>query len=142
MNLRCPLARPQGCTQLQQEYRPQMNLRCPLARAQGCTQLQQEYRPQMNLRCPLARPPKGAHSCSRSTGSYPAPDRERKTSSPTCSSAGRQHCGSTWNPRMDPTPDLLKTSSSASPGYPQPLDLCIPSPGGSCNHRTIFYHFG
>ncbi|KAL8593633.1 hypothetical protein ACOMHN_064231 [Nucella lapillus] len=55
VNLRCPLARAQGCTQLQQEYRPQMNLRCPLARAQGCTQLQQEYRPQMNLRCPLAR---------------------------------------------------------------------------------------
>ncbi|KAL8610453.1 hypothetical protein ACOMHN_060373 [Nucella lapillus] len=88
MNLRCPLARAQGCTQLQQEYRPQMNLRCPLAQPQGCTQLQQEYR------------------------------------------------------LMDPTPDLMKTSLSASPGYPQPLDLCVPSPGGSCNHRTIFHHFG
>ncbi|KAL8612685.1 hypothetical protein ACOMHN_025336 [Nucella lapillus] len=127
MNLHCPLARLQGCTQLQQEYRPQMNLRCPLARPQGCIQLQQEYRPQMNLRCPLARP-QGCTQLQQEYRSYPAPDRERKASSPTCSSAGRQHCGATWNPPdgSHPRPpedvvvSLSRLPAAAGPLCPQP----------------------
>ncbi|KAL8587029.1 hypothetical protein ACOMHN_023419 [Nucella lapillus] len=110
MNLRCPLARPQGCTQLQQEYRPQMNLRCPLARPQGCTQLQQEYRPQMNLRCPLAR----AQGCTQLQQEY------RLCWPPTLRCHLESPDGSHPRPHEDVVVSLSRLPAAAGPLCPQP----------------------